>query len=262
MVVPVLVTIVGLLLVGLTFFDVFVTVLHPQAESPFSSRLQTFTWRTLRLASRPLKGRSRHRVLALAVPLLIVVLVATWVTLMVVAFGLIYAAWISIPGAFNIPGQSGEPGLVDALYFSGVTLGTIGYGDFQPLHGLLRLTAVVEGFTGVAVLSMSIAYILEVYPVLQRKTVLAVLLNEETAGQVHGLALLVRYLRGGNFEALAGLLRFVNLELLFLAEAHRRLPVLHYGHPVDVEHSFLRVLLVVQNLVAALRYGMRGGVGR
>lgn len=262
MAVSVLVTILGVVLISVTFFDVFITVLHPQAESPFSSRLQTSTWRVLRLVTRPLRGRWRHRVLGLAIPLLIVVLVGVWVTLMAVAFGLIYAAWIGVPGGFNIPEQGDAPGFADALYFSGVTLGTIGYGDFQPVHPLLRLASVVEGFTGVAVLSMSIAYVLEVYPVLQRKSVLAVLLNEETDGQVNGLPMLSRYLHTGNFEALASLLRMINLELLFLAEAHRRLPVLYYGHPTEPERSFLRVLLVVQNLVAALRYGTAAGVGR
>ncbi len=256
-----LLTIIGVLLVGLTFFDVFVTVLHPEAESPFSSRLQMTVWQALRTLSRPLRGRSRHRVLGLAVPLLIVTLITTWATLLVLGFGIIYAAWIGVPDAFNVPKVSGGIGFGDAMYFSGVTLGTIGYGDFQPIHPLLRLTSVVEGFAGIAVISMSIAYVLEVYPVLQRKSVLAVLLNEETGGQAHGLPLLVRYLKSGHFETLAGILRSVNLELLFLAEAHRRLPVLHYGHPVDVERSFLRVLLIVQNLVGALRYGMRSGEG-
>ncbi len=120
----------------------------------------------------------------------------------------------------------------------------------------------MEGFGGIAVLSMSIAYVLEVYPVFQRTRVLAVLLNEETAGQVSGLPLLARYLRSDNFEALAELLRTVNLEMLFLAEAHSRLPIMHYSHPIDIERSFLRILLVVRNLVGALRYSLAGGEGR
>lgn len=255
-------TVAGILLIGFTIFDVFVTVLHPQAESPFSSRLQLGVWAIMRLAARGLPGRSRHRLLGLAVPLMIAVLVAVWIGVILIAFGLIYAAWIDVPGAF----RSADPSVVldwtDALYFSGVTLGTIGYGDVQPVEDLLRILAVIEGFSGVAILSLSIAYVLELYPVLQRQSVLAVLLNEETAGKVGGLPMLERYLRNSNFDALADLLRIINLELLYLAEAHRRLPVLHYIHPTDVERSFLRVLLVVRNLVGVLRYGMAGGEGR
>ncbi len=42
-VLAILLSLVGIVLVGLTFFDVFVTVLHPEAESPYSSRLRRMT---------------------------------------------------------------------------------------------------------------------------------------------------------------------------------------------------------------------------
>lgn len=257
-----LVTGVGVLLVGLVFLDVFLTVLHPQTESPFSTRLQRGLWRGLRSLARLWRGQARHHVLGQAVPLMIAVLVVIWLCLLLIGFGLIYAAWITQPGVLRLPDSSGPPGWGDAMYFSGITLSTAGFGDEQPVHPLIRLIAVIESFSGVGVLSLSIAYVLEVYPVLQRQAVLAVLLNEETDGQVSGLPLLARYLQVQNFEALADLLRTINLELLFLAEAHRRLPVLHYAHPAEVERSFLRVLLVVRNLVAALHYGLAGGPGR
>lgn len=262
MFIPIAATVLGLLLMGLTIFDVFVTVLHPQAESPFSSRIQRGVWQTMRLVSRALPGRSRHRFMGLAVPLMIVGLVATWMIVLLLAYAFIYAAWINAPGAFRVPSGTRNLGWPDALYFSGVTLGTIGYGDLQPVNTFLRMTSIAEGFSGIAVLSMSIAYVLELYPVLQRAHVLAVLLNEESAGQVSGMPMLARYLRSGNFEALADLLRLVNLELLYLAAAHRRLPILHYSHPTEIETAFLRVLLVVRNVVATLRFGLGGETGR
>jgi len=154
-----------------------------------------------------------------------------------------------------------SPAWADALYYSGVNLSTLGYGDFQPLNPVLRIVAMLEGFSGIAVLSMTIAYVLEVYPVLQRKRTLAVLLNEETAGRLDGIPMLTRYLRRDNFAELATLLRTINLDLLYLAEAHRRLPVLHFTHPPEPELSFHRVLLVVRGLVGSIRYGMAGGEG-
>lgn len=262
MVIQIAATVLGLVLIGLTTFDVFVTVLHPQAESPFSSRLQTGVWRSVSLIARGLPGRAKHRFMGLAVPLMIVGLVATWIVMLLLAYGCIYAAWINMPGAFRGPTDIHDLGWPDALYFSGITLGTIGYGDVQPVNAFLRMASVAEGFSGIAVLSMSIAYVLELYPVLQRAQVLAVLLNEESAGQVNGMPMLARYLRSGNFDALADLLRLVNLELLYLAAAHRRLPILHYSHPTEIETSFLRVLLVVRNLVATLRFGLGGEEGR
>ena len=73
--------------------------------------------------------------------------------------------------------------------------------------------------------------------------------------------MLTRYLRRDNFAELATLLRTVNLELLYLTEAHRRLPVLHYTHPPEAQLSLHRVLLVVRGLVGSIRYGMAGGEG-
>ena len=160
---------------------------------------------------------------------MIAALVSTWFGLLLIGFALIYAAWIIQPGVFRQSDPAIPLGWGDAFYFSGVTLSTVGFGDEQPVHPLIRLVAVIESFSGVGVLSLSVAYVLEVYPILQRKAVLAVLLNEETGGQVAGLPLLARYLQVQNFEALADLLRTINLELLFLAEAHNRLPVLHYA---------------------------------
>jgi hypothetical protein len=252
----------GGLLIGLTLLDIFLTVLHPQAESPFSSRLHMTIWFVLRQVARPLRGRACHRVLGLGLPLMVAALMVAWLLMLFVGFGLIYSAWIDVPGAFRLPDGTTTPDWRDALYFSGVTLGTVGYGDIQPVEPWLRMAATVQGVSGIAVLSLSVAYILEVYPMLQRKAVLAVLLNEATDGQVDGLPLLARYLRGGRFEALASLLTRVNAELLTLAEAHRRLTVLHYAHPVEMERSFLRILLVVRNLVATLRFGLAGGAGQ
>jgi len=261
MILSILFTLVGVLLISIVLFDVFMTVLHPQAESPFSTRFQTSMWSFLRWASRGLRGRVRHRFLGLAIPIMVAGLIALWIGLLLVAFGVIYAAWIDAPGAFKLPDPLIAPGWWDALYFSGVTITTTGYGDFIPIDPLLRLASILEGISGMAILSFSVAYVLGVYPSLQRQRVLAVLLNEETDGQVSGLPMLRRYLRRGDFGAMASLLTTINLEFLFLVEAHNRVPILHYTHPTDVERSFLRVLLVVQNLVGTLRYGVAGGKG-
>lgn len=40
---------------------------------------------------------------------------------------------------------------IDCLYFSGSTILTIGYGDFYPLHPLLKLLAIFEGFLGMII---------------------------------------------------------------------------------------------------------------
>jgi hypothetical protein len=52
-----------------------------------------------------------------------------------------------VPGAFHIPeGESLNP--ASLVYFSFVTLATLGYGDFTPVHIVARNLAVLEAITG------------------------------------------------------------------------------------------------------------------
>ena len=252
---------VGVLLILLVSYDMFMTVLHPHAESPVSTWLERLIWALMNIVARPMKPPLRHQMLGLGLPIMIALLGISWILTLVLGFAAIFFPWVHDPQAMAHANEIRSPAWADALYYSGVNLSTLGYGDFQPLNPVLRIVAMLEGFSGIAVLSMTIAYVLEVYPVLQRKRTLAVLLNEETAGRLDGIPMLTRYLRRDNFAELATLLRTINLDLLYLAEAHRRLPVLHFTHPPEPELSFHRVLLVVRGLVGSIRYGMAGGEG-
>ena len=108
MILSILFTLVGVLLICIVLFDVFMTVLHPQAESPFSTRFQTSMWSFLRWASHGLRGRARHRFLGLAIPIMVAGLIALWIGLLLLAFGVIYAAWIGVSGAFKLASQPGQ----------------------------------------------------------------------------------------------------------------------------------------------------------
>ena len=47
--------------------------------------------------------------------------------------------------------------ILSALYFSGVTITTLGYGDYTPTHWFLQLTTVYEVFCGFILLIVSFA---------------------------------------------------------------------------------------------------------
>ena len=48
-------------------------------------------------------------------------------------------------------------GFFDALYFSGVTITTLGYGDIAPLHMLSRLMVILEVFSGLLIVLFALA---------------------------------------------------------------------------------------------------------
>jgi voltage-gated potassium channel len=46
---------------------------------------------------------------------------------------------------------------VDAIYFSGVTLATLGYGDISPVHPFSKLLSVYEVLAGLLIVVISLA---------------------------------------------------------------------------------------------------------
>ncbi len=64
-------------------------------------------------------------------------------------------AALMIPGAFHM--QDGSATLTSYIYFSFVTLATIGYGDISPVHPVVRNLAVVEAITGQMYIAVLIA---------------------------------------------------------------------------------------------------------
>jgi Ion channel len=76
-------------------------------------------------------------------------------------FGVFYAhayhiAELLHPGSFNST-AGGVPNVRDLIYFSYVTLSTVGYGDITPVRPIARSLAVAEALTGQLFLAITIA---------------------------------------------------------------------------------------------------------
>lgn len=238
-----------------TIGDILMTVLHSQKESRLNWAFNRAVWRALRLLSMVFPARYKHRVLAWSIPAMIAGLIGTWILLLVVGYALIYTPWISSPQHFTVP-PTVSSHLVSALYFSGLTLATVGYGDITPQSPVFRLVTVTEGFTGLIVISMSITFLLTIYPSLIQTSSLAESLNEETDGAVDAVPMVARYLASGNFEALADRITHLNRELLAITEAHRLHSVLYYAHPMEVHLGLARVLVLLRGLITTIRFGL------
>ena len=75
--------------------------------------------------------------------------------------GLLY--WIleqMKPGTFSFPGVFSQP---SAIYFSFVTLATLGYGDIVPRAEIARSVAIVEGVGGQLFLAVLVARLVSLY---------------------------------------------------------------------------------------------------
>jgi len=197
----------GCVVIALALLDVAVTALHPAAESQLSARFHRALWFAVRYAARPLPTRARRALLGWTLPLNVAGLVLSWLLALLVGFALLDAPGLAGPRAFaRSAGAGAGPGASpwgDALYFSGVCLTSIGFGDLTPRAGLVRAAAVAEGLAGLLVVGVSITYVLAVFPLLPQARVLARTLNEEADGQVDALPLVRRYLAVGAAEPLA-----------------------------------------------------------
>lgn len=248
-------TALGLALLGLAAFDIWATVLHPGLESPLSNRFHRAGWRFISGVARRVPFGARLQEAAL--PLLVAGLISLWIMLMFLGFAALYVPWLDVSGAFNIASGAIRH-WSDALYLSGTALSTLGFGDITPEAWPVRTLAVLEGMSGMATISLAIAYVLAVYPTLARLRVSVTALEAEVAGRADGLPLLRRYLHeDGRWDGdLDARLRTLALELLALTENHETHPILYYNHPPRVQQSMLRMLVTTQHLIGFLRYGL------
>src|SRR5207249_1817583 len=99
------------------------------------------TWRPWRwLGVRMRTQESRERVLAVAAPFFFFILLATWAGLAVVGYALVIWSPAFVHGVHGAGGES----FSTALYFSGSSLFTIGFGDVVAT-GFTRAIVIVEG---------------------------------------------------------------------------------------------------------------------
>jgi hypothetical protein len=189
----------GLLILVGTLLNVFSTLVMPRASRRrfrLNRLLFLATWRPWRwvgVRMRTLEGR--ERVLAAAAPMFFFVLLVSWAGLVVVGYALIVWSPAFVHG---IQGQDGT-GFGTALYFSGSTLFTIGFGDVVTT-GFTRAIAVIEGATGLGLVALVIAYLPVLYQAFNRREVGILFLDARAGSPPSGPELLRR--TGG--DGLAG----------------------------------------------------------
>jgi hypothetical protein len=170
----------GLLILAITLLDVFRTMVMPRAARGrfrLSRVLFLGLWRPWRwVALRARTDQGRERILAGAAPMSLFVLLAGWAALCVLGYGLVL--W-SEPFVSGIDGPSSRS-LTTALYLSGTSLFTLGFGDVVAT-GATRVIVIVEGANGLGLVAVVIAYLPVLYQAFNRREV-GVLLLDARAG--------------------------------------------------------------------------------
>src|ERR671917_470610 len=164
-----LATLVGAILIIVALSDIFQTLFHPSGKGSLSRTLIYGIWKATRLVV------SRYpRVLQLAGPLGFLVTLAAWTVLLTLGWAFVY--WPHLPNGFSFdPGMdpSRNAGFSSALYFSIVSLATLGYGDIVPDAKWLRIIAPAQALTGFGLLTASITWLLLIFPALSYRRAFA-----------------------------------------------------------------------------------------
>ena len=162
-------TLLGMAMIAVVLRDLLHTLLHPIGRGSLSRWILRSGWRVFHGISR---GRADR--LTLAGPVLLVAVIAVWFALLVTGWALIYMP--HMPGGFSEPDDftwRQSSGIRTALYYSMVTLSTVGYGDFTATTDWLRFASGLQAVVGFVLLTASITWVLSVYPVLTRQRSLA-----------------------------------------------------------------------------------------
>jgi hypothetical protein len=162
-----LISAVGAAIVLAVLRDIFHTLGHPGAQGSLSRFILGAVWHVSR------RSGGRGRLAGLAGPLAMMAVIGIWGALAVVGWALLYLPHVP-QGFVSASGPVEGDAVLEALYISMVTISTLGFGDVVPTSAWLRLANPLEALFGFALLTVAVSWILQIYPALTRRRVLAI----------------------------------------------------------------------------------------
>ena len=245
-------SVTGIGLLGLVALDIYRTILHSRGRSgPVTETLTRAIWRLMRGAAFRRSRQSRHQLLNHVGPLLLPLTVATLVALLILGYSLLY--WPHLPEDFNVEEKAQSPRAIEALYFSGITFTTLGYGDIAPRSTPMRLLALSEALTGFGFISLAVTYLVSLTAALERKRAVALSYYHQARQGADVAGLLIHHFVGGRFIGLESIFAVAARDLQSLLESHIEHPLIHYFHPSHVHKSLPRMLFLVLEACAVTR---------
>jgi len=214
----------GCALVGLNLLDVFQAVILPRATGyrwRISARLTRFTWPLYtRFALRITDTERREDFLGTYAPLLLVAFLVVWSAGLVVGYGLIIdGARAQLRPAAN---------LGEAIYFSGISFLTIGYGDFVPSDSVSRLIGVVAGASGLSVVAIVAAFLFVLSGSFAARENYVVTFSTRAGAPPSGVSLIAAYAELGILDDLDDVFEEGITWCASVLESHLSYPLLAY----------------------------------
>ncbi len=229
---------VGLMIVLSTLMSVVTSLVLPRRTS---SRMQQWVGRGMirlfsRISHRFETYESRDRFLALQAPLYLIVILATWLTALLIGFSLLL--WPFIHGG----------GLLHAMTVSGSSLFTLGFAADPGIAP--RFLIFCAAAAGLTIVALQIAYLPVLYGAFNRREVLVTMLDSRAGSPAWGPELIARSELVDNVHNLGALYARWEEWAADVAETHASYPVLLWFRSPHPYRSWVIALLAVMDAAA------------
>lgn len=238
--------VLGVVLLFLVMVDLLWTTIWIEAGAgPFTSRLMSGTWQTIRRV-----GRDKTSVLTLSGPVILVIGLGTWIVLL-------WGGW-----TFVLAG--GETALIDTLergpiswsdriYFAGYAIFTMGNGDFAPREGVWQIISTLASASGLLFITLSVTYVLSVLDAVTQKRSFA---SKISGLGSEGTEILQTSWNGEAFEGLEVPFDTIASEVNALTSNHKAYPILHYYYSRQAEQAPASRIAVLDEALTLFRFGV------
>jgi hypothetical protein len=247
---------VGAVVVLVFINDLFQTVVLPRPSSNYLRPSVLFTglaWRAWRgLARRSPGTQNREMMLGSFGPFMVIGMLGLTVAGLIVGYGLILHALRS-----QITPQ--PDGLASAVYFSAVSLLTLGFGDLVPTGGAARILVGLEAATGLGTVALVISLLFSLYAAFQRREVRVITLDALAGAPPSGLTLLERCQELRIPETLIQTFDEWKIWSAEVLESHLAYPVLNYFRSSHDNESWVSALGAVMDAATLVLTTIDGG---
>jgi hypothetical protein len=158
----VVLTVAGATVVVYGLTDIFLTLVHPHARGRLTRGIVAGIWN--------LTSHLGRRARAASGPVAALSVVLAWAAIQGIGWALIYLPHVP-EGFLYSEGMdpSRYPDALEALYFSLVSLSTLGFGEVVPTDPIVRLMSPLQAITGFALLTGGATWLLQLFPTLARR---------------------------------------------------------------------------------------------
>jgi hypothetical protein len=243
--------IIGFILGFIVLLDIFLLILYARANKTIiSTELSMFAWKSMVAVSKVF-GRGREFFLSLSGPLILVMVLASWLVLLSIAAALIIHPNL---GTGVVSNQGKTPtDFVTALYVAGSSLSFVGASDFSPQDWFFRSLYLLNSLIGLTLASLITSYLLQLYENLKERNALGLKVNIMSAETGDAAEVIAHLGPHGKFENGYNNMVDWSAETATVKESHHFYPMLFFFRFREPYYSVSRTTLTSLDTVSLLK---------